>query len=501
QSGNTNYPGDDETYIEVIDLNGTPSVPPLMPAPQIVITSNSNPNAPDWFATRAGDANDVAITRDGAWTVVNSNNWIHVIDATTGLVAKEFNIGDVDYSVTDPASGWNRPCTPNHAVDSVAVSNDRAVVTTARFNTTLNSYTTWVYIVHLTAQPKPLIVLQHEILPSGWVPFGDDVDWPHDVAITYDYQGVGQLAIVTTTHTVAAYDIESNVFRNLSFEKDDRRAYQKQVDSVEVTEKVAVVISDNYKVPGTPFWRVKVFSLSLSGGLQLPPMADYVPANPGTVESHAHDLAIDKDFDKAIVRTSADNVIVLSMLNPPLNPLLLPSPNSSDAYAYEGFYSLSSLDVFSSDSVVISPPLNGMLMAATIGGRWNTLSSRYHGAVDLIDLAAPSPTLAVQVDIAPDPASPDGCVPLDLAVSHDHTEVVIRSVDPGNSSSPTPADLVRVSLTNLSGVINSRFGGHGTVMGLDSLAVPASGGVNTVKRVLSIEQDPATTLGFVHVAH
>lgn len=381
---------DDETYIEITDLVPMPpGSPPALLVPQWVIT----PTPGGYTTDHAGYANDVAITRDGAYAVVNSDNWIHVIDASTGAIAAAFNIGGFDFSV-DPEVAWVRPCTPNRAVDSV-----------------------------------------------------------------------------------------------------------------EMTDKVAVVIAD-WRDPNTGlfWWNVDVWSVSPTTGLMN--LAKYIDPNfnvPGEPESHSHDLAIDKDFDKAVVRTSFDNVIVTSITSPPPTHLAVASPNSSDAYAYEGFRFSTGYDVFSSDSVVIAPDPDltlNRVTAATIGG--HDVSGVFHGYVDIIDLSATPPVLLLQVDIASaSPLSP-GCVPLDIALAFNHTEVVIRSADPyvDPPLSTIGADVVRVSLLAPFG-FNFKYGGHGTVMGLDSLAAPVSGIVSTAKRVLSISQEPGTPSGpgYLHIAH
>ena len=478
---------DDETYIETIDVSATP---PVLLNVQEVITPTATANS------SAGFANDVVITRDGAWAVVNSNNWIHIVDVASGKLLTfgypgggtlpGFNIGAYDYI---GMTAWNRPCTPNQAVDSVAVTNDRAVITTARLTTSAPiTFRTWVYIVDLSTTPMS-IVLQKELIPG----FLDDEggDRPHDITLNYDPAGAGQIAVVTTTHMVAAFNLVNNTFLNSYFDALDRRSYQTQVDSVEATDTNAVVISDNSAL-GTPRWHVQLFGLSLVSGLGTP--VDYFGAN----NTQAHDLAIDKTFDKAIVRTSFANVVVTSMVTPPLSANVIASPNSSDAYAYQGFASAYA-SVFSSDAAVISPvAVSGYQFAATIGGQ--IISGIYHGYVDIVDLAVTPPALVGQVRIDSNAATTIGCVPLDLAISSDHAEVVVRSADPSPGTAPAAgADLVRISLSP-SPAITFSYDGQGILMGLDSLAVPATGLINVTKRMLSIEQEPVSNKGYAHVA-
>jgi hypothetical protein len=521
----------DETYIEVFDIGSTPPVF----LKQFVIPATLPPTAAEYEVEHAGNANDVAITRDGAWAVVNSDNWIHVVNLANptgpnGLIG--FNIGKLTYTQGDEPEEWNWPCSPNQAVDSIAVTNERAVVTTARLRrddpTTppgqVGVPTTWVYIIDFNGPNGPEIVLEHDLAPDpDWTVEGNDDDRPHDVAITPHteiQQGAAPLAVVTTNHSVAVYNLDTNAFLERSFDGADWRQYQLQVDSVEVTGDAemtggrAVVISDFIPtVNSTPTWRVKVFALDKTVGfLALPNGATGVYT--GDVEEYpqrAHDLALDKGIDKALIRTSFSNVIVPSLVNPPL-PASPPgahtlteiqSVNGSNAHAYRDYASFWNYDVFSSDSVVIgtAQTVNGttQLMAATIGARLDQ-PGIWHGAVDLIDLAAGTITVTRE-NILPNSTQWGGCVPVDLAIAFNQDELVVRSVDPFREAAPTATGPDVVFISFATGLISDSFGGSGTVMGLDSLAVPQSGFVNTSKRVLSVSQEEltATGLDFNHI--
>lgn len=483
----------DETYIELTDMASSPPV--LLT--QIVVAS---PGGAAYDYDHAGLANDLAISRDSEWAVVNSDNWIHVIytaSLPSAWTVYPFNIGDIDYSQHPPAANFNFPCSPNWAVDSVAMSNERAVVTTARASGPGGTSRTWVYIIDLTLSP-PEIVLQHELVPpSGWEPdeYGDR---PHDVAVTIA-RSLDLVAVVTTTHGVAAFDLANNVpLGSFFFDAADSRHYQWQVDSLEVTDERAVTISD-FTSGGSPQWKVEVFNISTVSGLTS--LAEYLPTGAEPPPSHAHDLAIDKDLDIAVIRTSFDNVVVFGLDSVTLSHTVLASPNGSDAYAYRTYAGSLTYDVFSSDSVAISPevivsedPTVVRHMAVTIGGYVDSNTSKWVSAVDVIDLAATTLTVS-QVTIATN-ADPDGCVPVDLAINSDRDEVVVRSVDPYADSSPaTGPDLVQISLLTSPPAIAASYGGSGTVMGLDSLTVQPSGYVSTTKRILSIAQQELTSSG------
>lgn len=497
----------DETYIEAFDIGAT--TPDFLR--QFVVSPPSTTSQARYDCERAGYANDIAITRDGAWAVINSDNWIHLVNLANAKDPNAligFNIGAFDYSGETPVA-WQWPTTPNQAVDSIALTNDRAIVTTARQrrdDPTINSlqgvWTTWVYIIDLTTSP-PSIVLQHDLAPpNSWTIVGNDDDRPHDIAVTPHLEllsGVAKpLCVVSTNHSVAVFDIENNVFLEGEFDGTEWRTYQIQVDSVEMTGQRAVVISDFIPTAAAvPVWRIDIFALDSSQGFVALPngvQAAYTGTARGTpedpVDNRSHDLLLDKDFDKALVRTSFDNVVFPSIQAPP-PPVpfswTFPSPNGSDAHAYRLFQG-TNRSSFSSDSVVISTALGGVLRAATIGSKQN-VSGEYQGFVDLIQLA-PSISLS-QIPIFPDPNSSLGCVPLDLAIAQNKEDVVVRCADPefqGTSGSALEADLIIASLIPGLGIA-VRHPGHGYVLALDSLAVPQSGFINTTRFTLSVSQE------------
>jgi hypothetical protein len=356
-------------------------------------------------------------------------------------------------------------------------------------SSTFGTFTTWVYIVDLTGS-TPAISLQQEIVPPGtWVPEGDDYDRPHDIAIT-PARLQDRMAIVTTTHGVAAFDLSNDVLLSTYVDKLDWRHYQQQVDSVELTDEDALVIAD-HGPPGAVVWVVHDFRIVLGTGLVLG------PAWKGSGASRAHDLAIDLGFDKAIVRATNENICILGLTATP-SATSLTSPNASDAYAYEQFNQQTQFNIFSSDAAVISPETNGQIFAATIGAQ--RVGNPWNGYVDLIDLNAA--TLSVsQVSVAPNAFAQFGCVPVDLAISANHSEVVVRSADPFVEVSPaTGPDLVRITLAGTPAIFAS-YGGSGTVMGLDSLAIQPLGFVAVAKRILSISEQEGTSTGndYTHI--
>jgi hypothetical protein len=499
-----------ESYVEVFTFN------PLTLDIQYV--EGTAPTDPNYAAIRAGHTHDVAITRDGEWAVVNADNWIHVIDLTppsSGPQFYAFNIGGLDFS--NPVAGpqiWNRPCTPNYSVDSVEVTNDRAVVTTSRERLPAGSnvFTTWVYIIDFhdpfasLGQSGPGIVLQHEIpsIPAGQQFPTELGDWPHDLAISpgADVEpGSAVRAVVTTMHTVAAYDLSTNTFLNAFTDLDDRRQYQWQVDSVEMTGKMAVVISDKATATAGLQWRVKFFELAASGLV-----ASVLHESSSEVEDRAHDIIIARDYDRGLVRTSFNNVLLQNISSPPPLPTTVASPNGSNAHAYDQFSLATGLSVFSSDSVAIGTQMddNGTqrLLAVSIGGRLS-LSGTWDTRVDLVDLnASPATALIGQQVVTPVLGASEGCIPIDVAFAYGNSEVVVRSADPRPESAGADGpDLARIKVfPTASFAVLQRNGGNGVPFSVDAIATQPLGGlVNTTRRILSVAKDEFSFLDFIHI--
>jgi hypothetical protein len=477
----------DETYIEVFDVD-TPAAGDLV---QFVIT----PTLGDYNTDRAGNTHDLAITRDAKWAVVNSQNWIHLlrlIDSTTTpptVTYTGFNIG----------ANVAGPCDPNAAVDSVAVTNERAVVTTSRPSEALFGLpVTWVYIIDLTPVTGPVIVLEHELAPPVDFEPDDESDdeRPHDVAITPTRDGGGTLAVVTTNHATAFYDLVTNSFVKSDFNRDYRRRYQVQVDSVELTGKTAVTIADLVGGAATK-WAVRIYDLTPP---TFPIVADYQDPLPPEGGSRAHDLAIDWDFDKGLVRTSFSNVVITSLTSPPPTGQVVSSPNNSDAYAFESFRNGTGESVFSSDSVALGIEQNGGLFGVTIGGTTDAFGI-YRGYVDIIDLGV-TPPVVNQIAILPDVADTFvGCVPLDLAIAFNQTDVVVRSADGWSQAAGfVGPDLTQIDLAT--GAVLKSWGGNGICGATDALAVPSlSGFVNTARRIFSVSQRSLTFGGLPNFPH
>ncbi len=476
----------DQTYIEALD-NINSATPSINQSHLIGRTSSSTP---DWEL--AGHVNDIEITREGDFAIVNDRNWIHRIQLDDGARVS-INIGyDWGPSATpgDPAN----LCTPNGAVDSVAVIADRAVVTTSRLEFGIIPVT-WVYLVQIDPFQ---IVLEQRVAPAVLpeAPLG-----PHDVAVSLS----NDIAVVTSNRMVSFFDLSNDTYLGMYYRPQLTRSYQIQVDSVEITENYAVVLSDN--VSGTSAqWHIDVFDLTA-----------ITPGAPSAVVQYSgdlglesanrtHDLAINKERTRAVIRTSFDNFALPLPIPGGSFPTALTPLNSgvgSDAHLFRQYSSSGPYEVFSSDSVVVQPEVSGAQVASTIGATLDFSTGRYVAHVDFIDFSVNPLAAAAQSMFAPGGGPTDfGAIPLDLELTRDRMELVVRSAAPWVDATPNAAavagdDLAFFSLSTQSQLPS--HGGSGYPAALDCVSVGASAGTSPRKRVLSVSEDPINNVGLAHI--
>jgi hypothetical protein len=94
--------GEDTTYIDVLAFDVSTTVPTVTCLAHHEVGSTTS------FNLRAGWVNDVEITPDESFAIVNSTNWIHVIDMATGDIARAFNIGSAPWQGRDGPSTRSR---------------------------------------------------------------------------------------------------------------------------------------------------------------------------------------------------------------------------------------------------------------------------------------------------------------------------------------------------------------------------------------------------------
>jgi hypothetical protein len=474
----------DQTYIESLkDINtSTPIIE------QSHLIGRTGSTTPEWEL--AGHVNDVEISRDGVFAIVNDRNWIHRIELSNGNLTS-INIGYDWGPLPGTPGATENLCTPNGAVDSVALVADRAVITTSRLEFGIIRVT-WVYLVEIDPFQ---IILEQRVAP----PTLPELDLgPHDVAVSLG----GDFAVVTSNRMVSFFNLTNDTYLGVYYRPQLIRNYQIQVDSVEITDNYAVVLSDDNSGASLQ-WHIDVFDLASISAPPLGAVASYGGDLDDSLPNRAHDLAINKERTRVVVRTSFDNFVL---------PLTTPFPGSltplnsgvlSDAHLYITYSQLGPYEVFSSDSVVVQPEISGAQVAATIGGSLDSGTGRYVAHVDFIDFStAPFAAIAESI-LAPGSGQSDfGALPLDLELTRDRREVVVRSAAPYVDATPNAAsvgggDVVFFDLSTR--LLVQAHGGSGYATALDCVNVGTTGGAAPRKRVLSVSEDPINNVGLVHI--
>jgi hypothetical protein len=210
----------------------------------------------------AGLASDVEITPDGTKAVVNHRNWIHVLDLTQEpAVITPVDLGH---------AGGPGPCYPGPQSDSVALTNDRAVVVTTR--DVAGTPHAWVYILGLTT-PISFVAIEE----IGGL---EESVRPHDVAITPD----GTKAIVTCNDRFVLFDLATGARTDSPNNSSLDRTYGSPavpVDSVELTNERAVLLAHKAATGQT---HIEIWDISSS--LQL------ISTFEGEAGYPPHDLAV-----------------------------------------------------------------------------------------------------------------------------------------------------------------------------------------------------------------
>ncbi len=463
----------ESTQVDVIDLRVSP--------PQCIESHFLNLSITQGVS--AGEANDIAITPNGDLAVLSHRNWIHVFDTATGDIKAQIN--------TFMAIGTN---SPDECVDSVEVTNDRAIVIVDRqHQSNPVRVSTWAFVVDLTLTPPALT-------PGSPVLVGtlDGLFEAHDVKITPD----GTLAVVTSDHAVGLIDMitggfpTANPADSYAVFSDHFRTYREQVDSVEVTNDRAVVIGNRMNLTqGTENWVVQVFELDPNSVPALRLLQQYDdPVVPPPHINRPHDLEINSDGTKAVIKTSRENLVITDLQNPTPTTLWV-SPSNGDPYS--GF--LPSGDVFVSDSVVIGEAFvedvlygsgdSGLRQyAITIGSDY---AANRRGWIDVIDIAFNPPQVRASFPLSSPPMVDRDVFPADLQLAKDGLGVFVRSTaGPNDPVLGNTTDLTYARFSPL-GIVSS-WGGSGTMFGVDSLEVGRN-------RAFSIGDDSFPPAGHVHM--
>ena len=159
--GSGSFAGETTTYVDIFATSYGP----------IAITALAN-----YTFTDGGFASDVAITPDGTKAVVTSEGRIRVFDLASGLLLTTLNVvGSPRWSFVD---GLGNPWQDQEA-DSVAVTNERAIVQFTKTACSLILPQPVVYVVDLTStSTTPMLTENFETYVSGCA-----TRWGHDLAV------------------------------------------------------------------------------------------------------------------------------------------------------------------------------------------------------------------------------------------------------------------------------------------------------------------------------
>jgi hypothetical protein len=213
-----------KTCVDIIDLSDTYGL-----GPKWLLS---------WELAGAGGANDVAITPDGNWAVVNHRNFIHVFDLQTQVPSVALVVP------TDTSD-------PSYLRDSVLMTRGTeatdpmmSVVMTAQATGAV--ITTHVYVIDFASGPA----LQ------GSFQLGESHHPPHDLTITPD----DKLAVVTAGDAVGVIDLTPTTGPTMVLHETSgvTREYNDMADSVEVTSTQAVVIG-RIGTSAPLGWRIDIY--------------------------------------------------------------------------------------------------------------------------------------------------------------------------------------------------------------------------------------------------
>jgi hypothetical protein len=411
--GNFLTPTGWQTLIDVVEAGG--ATPDCVPGGNFAEPSP----APSGFGAfdEAGEAHDLDITPDGKYAVINSRNWVFVVDlsATPPTLALAKNTG-----LSRPS--WALlPVDVAAAVDSVAVTNERAIVVQAAFDHVVGFYPI-IQLIDLTG-PTP-VATQIDMKPIilGLNPTKTDFD-PHDVAITPrgPVDALDELAVVTYDYAVSLFDLASMTHVLTILNENIERRYDFQVDSVEVTWDRAVVIGGKANL-FPPSWWVQVYSLRTSATPPAPGLSLVWSFNADG--RSPHDLALHRGADAAVINLGAkfgsSNVVVSNISS--ATPTQTTIPSLGNPYRDWTNFPAGRVSRVSDSALTATVDVGGVTKnyGVTIGG---SPAAPWSGTIDIVDLSASPPGPVVSLS-AGDPM--DNTMPTDLDFSSIKKKVFVR---------------------------------------------------------------------------
>jgi hypothetical protein len=372
--GQKHFGGSETSYVHVLDLTDVYGAgPKCLPGGS-------------WQKAGAGYVNDVAITPDGRYAVVNHKGWISVftIDGTS-----------VPAPVEIPTLGAD----PSYQKNSVVMTQSRGTQSPIKCVVVTNAKSgaldrTWVYVLDLSTS-TPALEATLEINASNQ---GDD-NPPHDVQLTPD----DSMAVVSAGGVVALIKLDPlGMTTGIVGEYRDvgaLRVYDLLADSLVVTNTQAVALAD---IGGLQNWQADVFDISTTTGLT------HKRTDSGV--GQPHDLARSNDGVTVVIRTTEDIVVIdhIQLAAPSIVTTLLPS-HSGRLSVFETTFD--SVDV---SRAWVQPfpdgtPGDGTRHYAAVLGH-DTSTAVPGTRVEIVDLGV-SPPVIVHTELIVDPSYPGGAFP------------------------------------------------------------------------------------------
>lgn len=493
---------EDTTYVDIVSFDYTQSPPTATVLSTTVLGGGTS------AGTMAGLAHDVAITPDGLLAVVSHRNWIHVFEMLTGTQVAAFNVGG-----TGSPSGAG-PCSPGLSRNSLEVTNDHAVVTMSRVNTSFpTSSETWVYVLDLSYSPPgtlPTLVLEHE-------PFSAEIfeRKPHDLAISPD----GTLAGISSYNTFALYDLSAAtpafVGGNFNFQRWKEALGCGAIwDSIEMSNQKAVVLSDlAQQEPSAPceweyWWTAQVFSISSTSVFLEATFndKDLFPTEPPEYPGNeTWDVAMSDDGTLAAIKNNQSDVVLVNVHTTPSLVRLGSTANlGAPAAVWSGYPWLNKPGARANDTVAVP---RGYVTHALppdppTQHRWLTFLGQRLG-----QFGAPDWSNVVQYDLPKYLASTpqwqefihtdasNSTWTIDLELNASQREVLVRDTAPPDEANPAAGgrDWYRYDAqTTPPTQLGITLGGKGLCVGVDNL-------IQRRGVAVSISAGSVSNSGFVHV--
>jgi hypothetical protein len=346
-----------------------------------------------------GFVNDVAVSSNLCYAIVNHKNEVRVFDMDPT------HLSHPQWAVPLVANPGTELADPTFQRDSVVVTNssepgapNRALVVTCRKDLSPPVTQVTVLGLEVSTDPNP-VVKELEVLLIPTVP--DSVTRePHDVALTPN----NHMAVVVANDVVALFDLINSTPALVGAEYTSNnvpREYATLADSVALTDTYAVTLGST-----STGWQADVYSISTSTFSKVHTLT-------GTGQPHDIDRSADGIF--VAIRTTEDVIIIKNPLNTTLDRTDIPSP-SGPLVLNSGNFQYDSLVVTRKWSVGNLPPLISLprQYLAVIARDVSPFPTARVDIIDLYHAGSSSPYNVTSIDLPAKAGEPGNVVPASI---------------------------------------------------------------------------------------